>query len=148
MVRTKQRVLADTDHAATAMDASTRRHDLFSGCRGLGHLRGWTQNRTLVQKENLMSIHHAAPSEIIKLPLGAALSGSKTATVVKTANLELIRLVIHAGKEIPLHKASNEITVQCMEGRVAFTAEGTAHELTAGAVTLPCRRCSTFLDGH
>ena len=78
-----------------------------------------------------MSIHHAAHNEIIKLPIGDALSGSKTATVVKTANLELIRFVIHAGKEIPLHKASNEITVQCMEGRVAFTAEGTTHELTA-----------------
>jgi quercetin dioxygenase-like cupin family protein len=66
------------------------------------------------------------------MPLGAALCSSKTATLVKTAELELIRLVLPAGKEIPTHKARGEITVQCLEGRVAFTAGGKTQELTAG----------------
>ena len=79
-----------------------------------------------------MSIPHANPGEIIQLPLGAALSSSKTTSLVKTADLELIRLVLPAGKEIPTHKAPGEITVQCLEGRVAFTAESRTQELTAG----------------
>ena len=79
-----------------------------------------------------MSIQHAIPGEVIQLPLWAALCSSKTMTLAKTADLELIRLVLPAGKEIPTHKAPGQITVQCLEGRVAFTAEGKTEELTAG----------------
>lgn len=79
-----------------------------------------------------MSIQHAKSGEVITLPLCAALGNSKTATLVKTTDLELIRLVLTAGKEIPTHKAPGEITVQCLEGRVAFTAEGKTQELIAG----------------
>lgn len=79
-----------------------------------------------------MSIHHAKSSEVIQLPLGTALGGAKTTTLVKTADLELIRLVLPAGKEIPSHKAPGEITVQCLEGRVLFTADDKTQELVAG----------------
>jgi quercetin dioxygenase-like cupin family protein len=79
-----------------------------------------------------MAISHIQSGEVVQLPLGPALSGSKTTTLVKTTDLELIRLIIPAGKVIPLHKAPGEITVQCSEGRVAFTAEGKMQELTAG----------------
>ena len=79
-----------------------------------------------------MSIQHAKPGEVIPLPLGVALASSKTMTLAKTADLELIRLVLSAGKEVPTHKAPGEITVQCLEGRVAFTAAGKTQELTAG----------------
>ena len=79
-----------------------------------------------------MSIQHAKPGEVIQLPLGTGLCSSKTMTLAKTADLELIRLVLPAGKEIPTHKAPGQIIVQCLEGRVAFTAEGKTEELTAG----------------
>ena len=79
-----------------------------------------------------MSIQHAKSGEIVQLPLGADLSSSKTTTLVKTADLELIRLVLPAGKEIPTHKAPGELTVQCLEGRVAFTAQGKTQDLTSG----------------
>lgn len=79
-----------------------------------------------------MSIPHAKSGEVIQLPLGAALGDSKTATLVKVANLELIRLVIPAGKDIPSHKAPGEITVQCLEGRVVFAAGENSVELSAG----------------
>ena len=79
-----------------------------------------------------MSIQHAEPGEIIQLSLGATLGSSKTTTLAKTADLELIRLVLPAGKEIPTHKTSGEITVQCLEGRVAFSTDSQTQELTAG----------------
>lgn len=79
-----------------------------------------------------MSIPHLKSGEVVRLPLGPALSGAKTTTLVKTTDLELIRLIVPAGKVIPLHKAPGEITVQCLEGRVGFTVGETTHELTAG----------------
>ena len=46
--------------------------------------------------------------------------------------LEVIRLVIPAGKHIPEHRAPGEITVQCLEGRVAFKAGNVTRDLEAG----------------
>jgi quercetin dioxygenase-like cupin family protein len=66
------------------------------------------------------------------LLLGAALGASKTTSLVKTNELELIRMVHPAGKEIPPHKAPGEITVQCLEGRIAFTAHANTQDLAAG----------------
>jgi quercetin dioxygenase-like cupin family protein len=79
-----------------------------------------------------MAIPHATSGEPITLHLGEALGSSKTSTLVKTDRLELIRLVVPAGKEIPTHKAPGAITVQCLEGQVSFTADGKAVELAAG----------------
>lgn len=79
-----------------------------------------------------MSIQHAKPGEAIDLALGPALATAKTSTLLKTADLEVIRLVVPAGKTIPTHKAPGEITVHCLEGRVKFTAAGTTQDLAAG----------------
>ena len=80
-----------------------------------------------------MAIPHAKSGEVIDVrPLGAALAQARTSTLMKTKMLEVIRLVIPAGKDIPGHQAQGEITVQCLEGRVAFTAGGTKQELEAG----------------
>ncbi|MGN6543896.1 MAG: cupin domain-containing protein [Aureliella sp.] len=79
-----------------------------------------------------MAIAHCKPGEVVDLSLGENLASSKTTTLVKTEDLEVIRLVLPAGKEIPTHKAPGEITVQCIDGRVAFTADGKTAELAAG----------------
>jgi quercetin dioxygenase-like cupin family protein len=80
-----------------------------------------------------MAISHAKSGEIVDVrPLGAALASAKTATLTKTGDLEILRLVVPVGKEIPTHQAPGEISVQCLEGKVAFTAEGKTQELSAG----------------
>ena len=79
-----------------------------------------------------MAIPHAKSGEVVQLRLGAALPETKTMTLVKTNSLEVIRLVVPAGKEIQTHKAPGEITVQCLEGRVLFTAHEKVQELGAG----------------
>lgn len=80
-----------------------------------------------------MAIHHASPSEVIHLqPLGDAISDSKTHTLFKTDAMEAIRLVLPAGKVLAEHKAPGEITVQCLEGQIHFTADGKPHEMNAG----------------
>lgn len=80
-----------------------------------------------------MAIPHAKSGEIIDiLPYGAAFAQARTAALVKTEMLEIIRLVIPSGKEIPRHQAPGEITVQCLEGRVTFTAGGESKDLEGG----------------
>ncbi|MGV3485099.1 MAG: cupin domain-containing protein [Planctomycetaceae bacterium] len=80
-----------------------------------------------------MAIPHAKPGDVIDVrPLGSALATTKTSTLLKTEKIELIRLVLPAGKVLAEHKAPGEITVHCLEGKLAFTALGSTHELTAG----------------
>ncbi len=81
----------------------------------------------------LMAIEHARPNEVIDLsPFGSRLSEHKTHTLFKSEQIEVLRLVLPAGKVIAEHQAPGEITVHCLEGRVAFTAAGKTHELAAG----------------
>ncbi len=80
-----------------------------------------------------MAIPHAKSGEVIDiLPLGAALAEGRTTTLVKSETLEIIRLVVPSGKEISTHQAPGEITVQCLEGSVHFTAGGERKNLKAG----------------
>jgi len=79
-----------------------------------------------------------APDRILHLPLGKTLGDAKSTTLMKSAGLELIRLVIPAGKEIPPHRAPGEITVQCLEGHVAFEHDGHAIALQAGDLLHLC----------
>ena len=80
-----------------------------------------------------MAIPHAKSGEVIDIhPLGSALTHAWSTTLVKTNSLEVIRLIIPSGKEIPVHKVSGEITVQCLEGQVAFTAGDSTQNVKAG----------------
>lgn len=80
-----------------------------------------------------MAIPHAKSGEVIDIrPLGPQLRQARTTTLVKTKTLEIIRLVIPSGKDIPRHQAPGEITVQCLEGRVAFTVGKSRRDLEAG----------------
>jgi quercetin dioxygenase-like cupin family protein len=80
-----------------------------------------------------MAINHARSGESIDvLPLGNRLPGEKTVALFKSEDLEVMRLVLLAGKSLPPHKVPGEITIQCIEGRIDVTANGKSHVLTAG----------------
>lgn len=65
-------------------------------------------------------------------PLGPALGNAKTAALFKADGMEVIRLVLRQGKEIPTHSAPGPITVHCLEGRINFTTPDGMRELAAG----------------
>lgn len=72
-------------------------------------------------------------SEIIDVrPAGPAPPGAPSSTLAKAATLEVRRLTLAKGREIPTHHARGEITVHCLEGRIAFTACETMREVGAG----------------
>src|SRR5579871_2348644 len=80
-----------------------------------------------------MAIPHAKPGEVVDVrPLASALASAQTTTLVRAEQVEVIRLVVPAGKQIEEHKAKGEIVVQCLEGRVTFTAFGKTQTLEAG----------------
>lgn len=66
-----------------------------------------------------MALHHAKPGEIVDLgPIGPGLRKARTAAIIKTDHFETIRLIVHAGTEIPQHKVPGEISLHCLEGHV------------------------------
>ena len=68
-----------------------------------------------------MAIPHAQPGEVIDVrPLATSLASSKTKTIIKTPHVEVIRMVLPAGKIISEHKARGEIIVQCLEGDICL----------------------------
>lgn len=80
-----------------------------------------------------MAIPHAKPAEPVDVrPLGERLSTAQTTTLVKTDSIEVIRLVLPAGKDIARHEVLGEITLHCLEGKVAFCAGDAECELSAG----------------
>lgn len=80
-----------------------------------------------------MAIHHALSGELINVrPLGSALTTARTATLYKTQHLEVFRLILLAGKEMPEHQVSGEITVQCLEGSVEFSIGTTRDVMRPG----------------
>ena len=84
-----------------------------------------------------MALTHAVPgARIACRPLGDALPETPTHALLKTGSLELMRIVLLAGRALPAHRVSGEITVQCIEGRVWLRAEAGAHLLEAGDLVL------------
>jgi quercetin dioxygenase-like cupin family protein len=74
----------------------------------------------------------------VRLPLRHDLHGAKSRTLLKTEGFEVTRLIVPVGKEILPHKAPAELTVQCLEGRVAFTHKGSTKELKEGELLHVC----------
>ena len=80
-----------------------------------------------------MAIHHASSGELIDIrPLGDALKTATTKALYKTQHLEVFRVVLLAGKAMPEHQVAGEFTVQCLEGRVEFSAAGVSELMREG----------------
>jgi quercetin dioxygenase-like cupin family protein len=58
--------------------------------------------------------------------------GASPSSLAKGETLEVRRLTLPKGRRIPTHHASGEITVHCLEGRIAFTANGEMLDVGAG----------------
>lgn len=80
-----------------------------------------------------MAQPHAEPGEIVSVrPLGAQLSEATSTAILKASQLEIIRVVLPAGKTMREHHTPGEITVQCLEGVVEFETDDTTQTMQAG----------------
>ncbi len=80
-----------------------------------------------------MPVSQPEISEVINVrSSGPVAAEGPSRLLAKTATLEVRWLMLSKGREIPTHRAPGEITVHCLEGRIAFTAGETTRELGAG----------------
>ncbi|TYQ02672.1 UNVERIFIED_ORG: quercetin dioxygenase-like cupin family protein [Zoogloea ramigera] len=87
-----------------------------------------------------MALAHVTSGQSVALTrAGEDTTQFSAIALAKTAQLELIRLVLPAGKEMPKHHVKGEITFQCLSGRVAFITGATTTTLNGGEML--------YLDG-
>lgn len=81
-----------------------------------------------------MAIPHASPGMPVELrPQQEPLSAAQTVALVKTNEFEALRMVIPAGHEVcRQHSVPGPITLHCLEGQIAFTADDDKHAVRAG----------------
>ena len=80
-----------------------------------------------------MSTQHCEPGSVVNLlHLDTRLPSEATFALVKTKQMEVIRMLLPKGKKIPIHKVTGEITVQCIAGKITFDVENEAREMKTG----------------
>lgn len=80
-----------------------------------------------------MSQPHAKPAQVVQVaPLGAQLASAVTTALYKAEQLEVVRVVLPAGKALSEHTAPGEITLYCLEGLVWFQSGGAPQAMRAG----------------
>lgn len=80
-----------------------------------------------------MAQRKIAPGEVINLySLTNDMPEDATLALMKTSDMEAIRMVLPKGKEINEHSVDGEMSVQCLEGRTEFIVDGETHLLSSG----------------
>jgi quercetin dioxygenase-like cupin family protein len=80
-----------------------------------------------------MAQPHAASGDIIDVrPLGTGLMDRVTTAIIKSAQLELVHLVLPNGTTLREHSVPGEITVQCIEGLIELKTANIRQELASG----------------
>lgn len=84
-----------------------------------------------------MALEHAHPLQPIRLrPLGDQLGDTPSTSLIKSLELQLLRVVLSAGQRMPAHWVAGECTVQCLEGQAVLATQDTRCPLEAGDVVL------------
>ena len=80
-----------------------------------------------------MAITHATSGQLIDVqPLGQQLCEARNVALFKTDELEVMRLVMPAGKTMPSHWVKGQITIHCLEGEIDLSAGGHTQRMKAG----------------
>jgi quercetin dioxygenase-like cupin family protein len=74
-----------------------------------------------------MAQPHAQSGQVVNLsPFAQSLPDERTTAIIKAEQLEVVRIVLAAGKTMPEHYVQGEITLLCLEGRITLhTPHGT-----------------------
>ncbi len=72
-----------------------------------------------------MALQHATSGQVVALrPANEDVSQFSSIAIAKTEELELIRLVLPAGKSMPEHSVRGQVTLVCLSGAIAVEAHG------------------------
>lgn len=80
-----------------------------------------------------MALPHASSGQVVNL--GALdVQAAETCALLKAGDIEIMWLVLPAGKQVPSHAVSTSMTLQCMRGRVEVQLDGHLKLLEADQV--------------
>lgn len=80
-----------------------------------------------------MAQPHASSGDVVDVtPLGDTLGQQVTHALIKSTQLELVRLVLPAGRALREHRVAGEITVLCLEGVLDIRVDSVDHRLAPG----------------
>ena len=80
-----------------------------------------------------MALMHASSGQVLDLHrFGGRISAQKTSALFKSNDLEVMRVVLRAGRSLPPHKVPGDITIHCLEGTLAIELEAATVTLAAG----------------
>ncbi|MFH5832432.1 cupin domain-containing protein [Halalkalibaculum sp. DA3122] len=81
-----------------------------------------------------MNKGHVHAGEVINLnTLKGDMSPDSTYALVKTSDMEVIRMVIPEGRNIDEHSVDGQVTIQCLNGTVQFRLGNETRELSSGS---------------
>ncbi len=80
-----------------------------------------------------MAQPHARSGQVVPLhPLAAVSPPPRTTAILKADQLEVVQIVLAAGKTMPEHHVPGEITLLCLAGRVVFRTPSAELQLGPG----------------
>jgi len=81
-----------------------------------------------------MALPHATSGQVVRIgrEAGESLSQFSSIALAKTEQMELIRMTVPAGRALAEHAVRGQVTLQCLEGEVAFDAHGRTAILRSG----------------
>lgn len=84
-----------------------------------------------------MALDHARSGQVVALQPQAAepafaAAGARSHALFKSAQLEVMRLVLAAGSSLGEHSVPGELTLQCLQGSASVVADGSARPLRGG----------------
>ena len=80
-----------------------------------------------------MALTHLESGDIANLsPHGGDAVSTQSVALFKSVQLEVMRLMLPAGRVMPMHQVPGEITVQCLEGALDFETPAGVQRLQAG----------------
>jgi quercetin dioxygenase-like cupin family protein len=80
-----------------------------------------------------MAIAHAAAGQLVDVQaLGDKFCEARTVALFKTGELEVMRVVMPAGKRMPSHGVKGEVTIHCLEGEIDLISNGNPQRMKAG----------------
>lgn len=80
-----------------------------------------------------MALPHATSGDVVEVrPAGERIVDAPSTAIVRDGRIEVMRLLLPAGKSLPEHTVPGPLTLHCLEGVVEVRAHGASRPMRAG----------------
>lgn len=80
-----------------------------------------------------MALPHATSGDVVEVsPPGGRIVDTPSTAIVRDGHIEVMRLLLPAGKSLPEHSVPGPMTLHCLQGVVDVRAHGASRPMRAG----------------